>query len=327
MNERIILEHSNCLEFISCEKVHGLTHFPLNLISVFFCDHIFSKTTMGTDSNTCPIIYTVLVIVGGLVLFSGSLYCCIYNWPVSVNGHLRQCEQAFMCPDYSVRYNEVQYKGNSPLIATLVEGLPGRANTGKTVLYNHDGNNVSKSAPFSQTYSLVEGSSLQWEMANSLSPVTISVYYERREGCKQSGDCIKYVEEEGVISHSGKIQAKVTGKYTIRITSNKTESTQINKLSVNINYWHYLIEDEAIHNKTEPWTFILPDNLEQTSCVFVELPCNETLSPEKQLVGEHYQLKAFINKDYFLTLSIFTAIVSGLLIIAGIVSLVYIILQ
>jgi hypothetical protein len=230
-----------------------------------------------------------------------------------------------MCPDYSVRYDEVQYKGNSPLIATLVEGLPGRVDTGNLVFYNHGGNNVSKSVPFSQTYSLVEGSSLQWEMANSLSPVTISVYYERREGCKHSGDCIKYVEEEGVTAHSGKIQAKVTGKYTIRITSNKTESTQINKLGVNINYWRYLIEDEEIHKKTEPWTFILPDNLEQTSCVFVELPCNETLPPEKQLVGEHYQLRAFINKDYFLTFSIFTAIVAGLLTFAGIFSLVCVI--
>ena len=280
------------------------------------------KESDSSHSDACEYLWITVLIIFGIIFLLGSLHCCVYNWPVTVSGQLRQCEQGFMCPDYSVRYNEVQYKGNSSLIATLVEGLPRRADTGKTISYNHDDQSVSKSAPFLLTYSLVEGSKLQWEMVSTLNPLNFSVYYERRKGCKKPSDCVTYVEGEDVLTHSGQIQAKVSGKYTISITTNEKQSVQIEKLEVHINYWRYVVEDEEILNKTEPWKFVLPDDLEQTSCVFVELPCNETLPPEKQLIGESYQLKALINKGYLLKFSIFAAILAGLFTVAGLVSLI-----
>ena len=159
-------------------------------------------------------------------------------------------------------------------------------------------------------------------MVNTLNPLNFSVYYERRKGCKKPSDCITYVEEEDVLTHSGQIQAKVSGKYTINITTNEKQSVKIEKLEVHINYWRYVVEDEEILNKTEPWKFVLPDNLEQTSCVFVELPCSETLPPEKQLIGESYQLKALISKESLLVFAILAAISAGLLLVSVVLSLI-----
>ena len=268
----------------------------------------------------CDVFCIVFLFVVGAALLTGGLICFFDKWPVVESGALKQCEQEFMCPYSALKKNEVYFNGKSPLIATLVEGMPRRADTGKTVSYNYDGLSVSKSTPFLKKYSLVEGSKLQWEMVDSSNPVSISIFYERRKGCKKTGDCISYVEEKNVKSHSGQVQAQVSGKYTISIATNETWNAQISKIKVQILYWRYVVEDEEITHMTSPGKFILPDNLEQTSCVFVELPCSETLPPEKFESGEHYELKGYQSSDTFVNLLLI--ILGGLFIVAGIVYII-----
>lgn len=248
---------------------------------------------MGKDSE--DIIYIVVGLVcvtAGIAVIVGSSLSIAHDWPEEKKGELNSCEQTYLCPGERARDGKVFYKGAPGLVASLAFEMPNVSQAFNRTVIDKSGKYSSHSYPFYQSFYLVRGSTVKWDIHGiGLRLASFFFYKERSYPCR-GVYCGPYTYRSG-FDFTGSYTVDDDGKYYVEVSvpyeENYETSFKMKTCSFEVLHHRYFIEDVEVERKDTNGTFSIEMNGTKDGCVFVEYPCNNVSGsqPREFILGHH----------------------------------------